>query len=96
MDYLSVREAYRVAFHKWDACQKQLCERFGCEFAELDQKLLEARKDRRLEPLIQNYAKLGIELDVASDRWDIIQAAQARKTAAAIAQVNRDLANIEC
>lgn len=96
MNYLSVREAYRVAFHKWDACQKLLCERFGCEFAGLEQKLLEARKDRSMEPLIQQYAQLGIELDAASDRWDIVQAAQARKTAAAVAQVNRDLAYLEC
>ena len=96
MDYLSVREAYKLAFHKWDACQKLLCERFGCTFAELEQKLLEARQDRRFEPLIQQYAKLGFELDAASDRWDIMQAAQARRTASATAQINRDLAALDC
>jgi len=96
VDYLSVRETYKLAFHRWDAYQKLLCERFGCDFADLEQKLLEARKDRRVEPMIQQYAKLGIELDAASDHWDIMQATQARRTASATAQLNRDLAALDC
>ena len=96
MDYLSVREAYKLAFHRWDAAQKRLCELFHCDFAALEQALLEARAERRYDALITEYARLSFELDKASDAWDIAQQHAARRTAAANAQLNRDLANIDC
>lgn len=96
MDYLIAREQYKLAFHKWDAMQKRLCELFHCSFPDLDQALLEARAERRYDALIAEYARLGFELDKASDAWDATQQHIARRTAAATAQLNRDLASIDC
>lgn len=96
MDFLGVREQYKLAFHRWDNMQKRLCELLHCDFPGLEQALLEARAKRRYDALIGEYACLSFELDKASDAWDIAQQHIARRTAAATAQLNRDLANIDC
>jgi hypothetical protein len=58
--------------------------------------MLLARTDTRHLAELAEYARLGFALDVAGDRWDTAQAFQARRTAEVIAQVNKDIAYLEC
>jgi hypothetical protein len=44
---------------------------------------------------VQQYSRLGIALDKASDRWDTAQMLQARATLATN-QLNHDLQLLEC
>ena len=90
MDFLQIREYYKLAYHRWEQCANRLCELLHCDFAGLEPALLEHHGRHR--ELTQQYARLGIALDVASDRWDTAQMLQSRITAA----VNRDLQLIEC
>jgi hypothetical protein len=95
MNYLQIREDYKLAYHRWEACAHRLCELFRCDFATLEEELLGAMTTRKHQALIQQYARLGIELDKASDRWDTAQLLQARNTAAANA-MRRDLQLLDC
>lgn len=81
MDYLSIREQYRIAYGRWERCANQLCELLGCDFANLETALLYASPHQRRQSLVDEYTKLGLELDRASDKWDTAQALQARFTA---------------
>jgi len=95
MDYLAIREAYKLAYHKWDQFQQKLCGLLDCEFAELEEKLTEVRSDRRWAGLIQEYAQLHLTLDAADRRWEIAQAFVARSNAIN-AQLNKDIALLDC
>lgn len=86
MNYLQKREAYKVAFARWDYAARELCTMFGCSFADLEERLLQARTTRQHSDRISNYARLGQELDQASDQWDAAQAYALR----------RDLQAIDC
>jgi len=90
MDFLDVRERYKIAFHQWDRSQEQLCQRLGCTFATLEQKLLEARNDPRHAAAIADYGRLSAALDQASSAWDTAQVFLARR------QLDKDLALIDC
>jgi hypothetical protein len=97
VDYLKIRENYRVALVRWSRAEDQLKTLLGAtDAADLEMKLLDARRDRRLQEQISNFARLGIELDRASDQWDTAQMLQARKTAAATAQLDKDLRALDC
>lgn len=72
-NYLASRERYKVAYHSWDAAARRLCDLFGCSFADLEQRLLEARASGRHHEEIAHYARLSNALDMASDEWDRAQ-----------------------
>lgn len=91
MDFLQIREDYKLAYHRWEQCAEKLCQMLHCDFATLEQELL-VPSGHRQAALVQEYARLGIALDQVSDRWDTAQMLQSRATAA----VNRDLQLIEC
>ena len=95
MDYLSTREAYKIALHRWANFQQRLIETTGARDAsDLELKLLEQR-DRLAGPIAE-FARLDGELDKASQRFEAAQLLQAKRTAAATAQVNKDLQLIDC
>jgi hypothetical protein len=97
MDYLRIREAYRLSYYKWLAYNRRLMELFGVEGdAALETAMLQARTDKRHLAELAEYARLGYALDAAGDKWDAAQQWQARRTAATIAQVDKDFATIEC
>jgi len=58
-----------------------LWEILGTNFPNLEAALLYVSPHQRRPPLVAEYTQLGLELDQASDRWDIAQALQARFTA---------------
>lgn len=86
MNYLLKREAYKIAFARWDHAARELCELFGCSFADLEEHLLQARATKQHADRIADYARLGLELDQASDQWDAAQRYV----------LNRDLSLIDC
>lgn len=95
MDYLSTREAYKIALHRWANFQQRLIELTGARDAgELETKLLEQR-DRLAGPIAE-YGRLDEALDLACRRFDAAQLLLAKRTAAATAQVNRDLQLLDC
>ena len=97
VDYLTARERYKVAFHRWNNHLKRLMELLQVEsMADVEAALQERRGDRHLDALAQDYARLGLELDQASDAYDLAQALQARKTAAATAQLDKVFAALDC
>ena len=93
MDFLQLREDYKIAYGRWEQCANRLCELMHCDFGTLEQALLE--QGGRHRELVQQYARLGIALDKANDRWDTAQMLQARATAAA-SQLNHDFRHLEC
>lgn len=97
MDYLQHRENYKLAYHRWLNYNRRLMELFEVEGdAALETAMLQARTERRHLTELAEYARLGYALDAAGDKWDAAQQWQARRTAATIAQVNKDHQLIEC
>ena len=97
VDYLQHRENYKLAYHRWLNFNRRLMELFDVEGdAALETAMLQARTDKRHLAELAEYARLGYALDAAGDKWDAAQQWQARRTAATIAQVNKDFATIEC
>lgn len=95
MDYLSVRENYKVALHRWANFRQRLIDKTGArDAAELEILLTEQR--HRLAGPIAEFARLDQALDQASQQWEAVQLAQAKRTAAATAQINRDIRRLEC
>jgi hypothetical protein len=89
-DYLGCREAYKIAYHKWDAASQELMKVFGCSFADLEQHLLEARGKGRMAANIHRYAELGIAFDEASTMLDAARDLQMQR------MIDRDLAGVDC
>ncbi len=97
MDYLQHRENYKLAYHRWHAMNQRLMDLFDVvDDAALEGAMLKARTEKRHLELLAEYHRLGLALDAAGDRWDTAQQWQARRTAATLAQVNRDLQLIDC
>lgn len=97
MDYLAIREDYKLAYHRWLNFNQRLMELFAVEGdAALETAMLQARTDKRHLAELAEYARLGFALDAAGDRWDTAQAFQARRTAEVSAQVNKDISLLEC
>jgi len=95
VDYLSTREAYKVALHRWANFQQRLIEATGSrDAADLERKLLEQR-DRLAGPIAE-FARLDQALDLACRRFDAAQHLLAKRTAAATEQLNRDLQLLDC
>lgn len=95
MDYLAIRETYKIALHRWANFQQRLIQRTGAQDAgELEEMLLQNR--HRLAGPIAEFARLDHELDEASRKWEAAQLLQAKRTAAATAQVNQDIRRLEC
>lgn len=82
MDYLSTREVYKIALHRWANHQQRLISLTGARDAgDLEQKLLEQR-DRLAGPIAE-YERLDEVLDKASQRFDAAQLLLAKRTAPA-------------
>lgn len=97
MDYLQIRENYRLSYHRWLNFNQRLMELFDVVGdAALETAMLKARSEKRHLELLNEYSRLGYEFDAAGDKWDAAQQWQARRTAAAVAQVNKDLSLLEC
>ena len=77
--------------------QQRLKELFhATDDGDLELAMLEARGQRRHLDLLNQYALLSTAFDKAGDQWDTVQEQQARRTAEIIAQVNKDIAHLEC
>jgi hypothetical protein len=97
MDYLAVREHYRIAYHRWLSMNGRLMEVLGVVGdAALETAMLRARTEGQHLDLLDEYARLSIEFDRAADKWDAAQLWQSRRTVAAQRQVDRDLSLLEC
>lgn len=97
MDFLAIREEYKLAFHRWRNFQDRLKEQLGVATDwELEEQLLHIRDGHKLWPMATEYSRLTLAFDQASDRWDTAQMWQARRTAACIAQLDRDVKAIDC
>jgi hypothetical protein len=95
VDFLQIRETYKIALHRWANFQQRLIEATGAhDAADLEVKLLEQR-DRLAGPIAE-YGRLDEALDKASRNWETAQLLLAKRTAAATAQVNRDLQSLDC
>jgi hypothetical protein len=95
MDYLSARENYKVALHRWGNFQQRLIELTGARDAgDMEVKLVE--QHARLAGPIAEFGRLDQALDLASRKWEAAQLLLAKRTAAATAQVDRDLQLIDC
>lgn len=96
MEYLQIREDYKLAYYRWLNYNRHLMEVFDVEGdAALETAMLQARTEKRHLDLLSEYSRLGYEFDAAGDKWDSAQEWQARRTAVA-AQVNKDFSRIEC
>ena len=94
MEYLLARENFKRALARWCNSGRKLQELLGAsDDAELELALLDARASRKHGEQIMEYARLGFELDSASQRWDAVQQAQAKRTAATF---DRDLLLLDC
>jgi hypothetical protein len=97
VDSLQIRENFKLAYHRWLNYNRKLMELFDVAGdAALETAMLQARTEKRHLAELGEYARLGLALDAAEDRWDAAQQWQARRTAAVVAQVNKDFAAIEC
>lgn len=90
MNYLQIREQYKLAYHRWDNYARHLCDLLGCSFADMEQRLLEARTRKTLTAEANEWARLSFELDRASDAWDTAQDHMARQA------LRRDFASLDC
>ena len=89
-DYLGCREAYKIAYHRWDAASQALMKAFGCSFADLEQHILEARTSGKMAESLQQYAELGVAFDDASTMLDAARDLQMQR------MIDRDLAGVDC
>ena len=98
MDYLMVREQFKIAMARWVNHGRHLQQLLGAadDGPALDDAILEARQSRKFAEAISEYGRLGAVLDQASRQWDAVQARQVQRTAQAQAQLNRDLKLLEC
>ncbi len=97
MDHLQIRENFKLAYHRWLNYNRKLMELFDVEGdAALETAILQARTNKRHLAELAEYARLGVALDAADKQWDTAQQWQARRTAAVVAQVNRDISRLEC
>jgi hypothetical protein len=86
VDYLSARENYKVALHRWGNFQQRLIELTGARDAgDMEVKLVE--QHARLAGPIAEFGRLDQALDLASRKWEAAQLLLAKRTAAATAQV---------
>jgi hypothetical protein len=96
MDYLQIREDYKLAYHRWLNFNQRLMDLVDVVGdAALETAMLKARSEKRHLELLNEYSRLGYAFDAAGDKWDAAQQWQARRTAVA-AQVNKDFSLIEC
>ena len=42
MDFLQIREDYKLAYHRWEQCAERLCVALNCNFGDLEAALLAA------------------------------------------------------
>lgn len=98
-NYLACRENHQVEYHRYLRLEGMLKEALGASDAgDLEQKMLEARSQKRhpASTLIALYHEQGIAFDKAASLFDIAEELQKRKVAAAQAQVQKDLVNLDC
>jgi hypothetical protein len=98
-NYLACREAHQIEYHRYCRLENMLKEALGASDAgDLEQKMLEARSQKRhpAATLIDLYHQQGVAFDKAASLFEVAEDLQKRKVAAAQAQVQKDLVNIDC
>lgn len=98
-DYLSCRENYQIEFHRYLRLENMLKEALGASDAgDFERKILEARSQKHHPALtmISLYNEQSTIFDKAASLFDAAEDLQKRKVAAAQAQVQKDLVNIDC
>jgi hypothetical protein len=86
VNYLASRENYKIAFHKWQTAQNNLCLALNCEHDELERSMLEARVEKIYDSLIEEYNKISIVFDRASTIWEKSQQMA----------LNHDIKHLDC
>lgn len=98
-DYLACREAYQLEYHRFLRLENMLKETLkASDSADFERKLLLARS-QKLHPaqtLIALYHEQGEAFDKAASLFDLAEGLQKKRVAAAEAELNKDLAAIEC
>ena len=98
-NYLACREAHQIELHRYLRLENMLREALGAsDSGDLEQKMLEARSQRRhpAATLIELFNQQSVVFDKAASLFDIAEDLQKRKVAAAQAQVQKDLVNLDC
>ena len=98
-DYLSCRESYQIELHRYVRLENMLKEALGASDAgDLERKMLTARSQKRHPALtlIELYNQQGTAFDKAASAFDVAEALQKRKVAAAQAQVLQDIVSLDC
>jgi hypothetical protein len=90
-DYLSCREFYKLAYHRWNNQASALMEAFGCTFGDLEEHILEQRGTGKEEIGIARYAALSHDFDEAATLLDQARDLQQQKFI-----LERDLRLLEC
>lgn len=98
-DYLSSREAYQIELHRYRRLENMLKEALGASDAgDLEEKMLAVRSQKRhpAAMLIELFNQQGHAFDKAASLFDVAEDLQKRKVAAAQAQMQKDLVNLDC
>ena len=90
-DYLSCREFYKLAYHKWNNQAAALMEAFNCTFGDLEEHILEQRGTGKEEAAIARYAALSHDFDETATLLDQARDLQQQKFI-----LERDLKALEC
>ena len=90
-DYLSCREFYKLAYHKWNNQASALTEAFDCTFGDLEEHILEQRGTGKEEAAIARYASLSHDFDKAATLLDQARDLQQKKFI-----LERDLQLLDC
>lgn len=97
MDYLQLREEYKVALHRSCNYEAQLMERYGATCAaHLESLLQEQRSSPEVQAAISEMTRLDLELDKAADRYDTARMWAERRAAAAQKQLDKVFATTDC
>jgi hypothetical protein len=98
-DYLACRENYQVEYHRFLRLENMLKETLkASDSTDFERKLLLARS-QKLHPalaLIALYHEQGSIFDQAASLFDLAEALQKKRVAASQAELNKDLAAIDC
>lgn len=98
-DYLSCRENYQLEFHRFLRLENMLKETLkASDSDDFERKLLLAQSEKThpASALIALYHEQGEAFDKAACLFDLSEALQKKRIAAAEAELNKDLAAIDC
>ena len=95
-NYLSCRERYLVAFHKYKLFGKNLREKLGATSdAAMEEAFMDAQTRMRFRAEIQHYSELGIEFDTASTNHDLALELQRRRVSQQQTELNSTISSLD-